>query len=480
MSIKQTSLQNSSAAREVPSYLHRQQYGERQDSISKIQRQTSFKGSSPVSTHLNKVNPNKSKYGQFLPVKKDLGKQYTSVYRSPSPRDNYLERSSLKPTLQSPKEEFKVINSTFEEVFMQKSRSKAASSRLQSYIDQSRPIPSYRDVMPEQKPQKIVMVNSNGPNYKSMPESKTQQLQTKIQSKAVLKDTCEICMDEIDDDEYKLIDCKHNYHKQCLKSMLQNYVNQKKNPIVCAKVGCKQEISMKDMSILLTKMELADYSEYKTKALLEQYTDLEYCPLPDCGYPFVTDTSQGVNKYRCQKCNKYICVDCKAEFHNGIECKEYQERLRPAREKEAEALFLKAAEQMGLKNCPFCKIPVEKISGCDHIKCKCGKEFCYKCGGVYKQCQCYKNQQDRINNLVRAYRETQNQQAQPVEANVQIEQPIRRRQSQRSPRAQRLQQQQDNQPSRQQGQQSQPSMQQQPENERKVRKCNYCPDCTIF
>ncbi len=24
------------------------------------------------------------------------------------------------------------------------------------------------------------------------------------------------------------------------------------------------------------------------------------------------------------------------------------------------------------------------------MKCRCGMEFCYACGGIYKECECYK------------------------------------------------------------------------------------------
>jgi hypothetical protein len=33
---------------------------------------------------------------------------------------------------------------------------------------------------------------------------------------------------------------------------------------------------------------------------------------------------------------------------------------------------------------------VEKSEGCHHMKCRCGMEFCYACGGIYKECECYK------------------------------------------------------------------------------------------
>lgn len=36
------------------------------------------------------------------------------------------------------------------------------------------------------------------------------------------------------------------------------------------------------------------------------------------------------------------------------------------------------------KNCPNCKAPVYKYSGCNKIKCVCGISWCYFCGLPYR------------------------------------------------------------------------------------------------
>jgi hypothetical protein len=37
----------------------------------------------------------------------------------------------------------------------------------------------------------------------------------------------------------------------------------------------------------------------------------------------------------------------------------------------------------GMKRCPFCNLPVVKTSGCNHIRCRCGKHWCYVCCAGY-------------------------------------------------------------------------------------------------
>lgn len=50
------------------------------------------------------------------------------------------------------------------------------------------------------------------------------------------------------------------------------------------------------------------------------------------------------------------------------------------------------------KQCPNCKFWVSKNEGCDHMTCRCKYEFCYKCGGKYKACECVKAAQRRNQN----------------------------------------------------------------------------------
>jgi len=33
-----------------------------------------------------------------------------------------------------------------------------------------------------------------------------------------------------------------------------------------------------------------------------------------------------------------------------------------------------------VKECPDCKFPYIKSAGCNHMECKCGCHWCYKCG----------------------------------------------------------------------------------------------------
>ncbi|PYH85696.1 hypothetical protein BO82DRAFT_165751 [Aspergillus uvarum CBS 121591] len=49
---------------------------------------------------------------------------------------------------------------------------------------------------------------------------------------------------------------------------------------------------------------------------------------------------------------------------------------------------MSAARRFGWQTCPRCGRLVELDSGCHHMMCLCGVEFCYFCGQVWKTCRC--------------------------------------------------------------------------------------------
>ena len=50
---------------------------------------------------------------------------------------------------------------------------------------------------------------------------------------------------------------------------------------------------------------------------------------------------------------------------------------------EDHAAMLKMAKDLEWKKCPTCKILVDRIDGCNHVRCRCGTGFCYRCGKAY-------------------------------------------------------------------------------------------------
>ncbi|KAL0033114.1 hypothetical protein WJX79_004113 [Trebouxia sp. C0005] len=57
-----------------------------------------------------------------------------------------------------------------------------------------------------------------------------------------------------------------------------------------------------------------------------------------------------------------------------------------------DAGLLALAKEKGWKQCKQCRQMIELEAGCNHITCKCGEQFCYRCGTSYQagrqQCRC--------------------------------------------------------------------------------------------
>ena len=43
---------------------------------------------------------------------------------------------------------------------------------------------------------------------------------------------------------------------------------------------------------------------------------------PDCPYQFVAEEGQA--KFRCPKCEKSYCLNCRVQYHEQMSCREYQ------------------------------------------------------------------------------------------------------------------------------------------------------------
>jgi hypothetical protein len=65
---------------------------------------------------------------------------------------------------------------------------------------------------------------------------------------------------------------------------------------------------------------------------------------------------------KCEHCNFFMCGLCMTWHDMNIGC---------------------AKDPPGMKRCPGCRIPVEKISGCNRITCRCGKSFCWLCFALF-------------------------------------------------------------------------------------------------
>jgi E3 ubiquitin-protein ligase RNF217 len=103
-------------------------------------------------------------------------------------------------------------------------------------------------------------------------------------------------------------------------------------------------------------------------------------------------------KVQCVECNLIWCFQCHSPWHDGIQCKEFRRGDRMLKKWAKEVHY----GQHNAQQCPSCKVKfvsilqffllfmklkvyIQRTKGCDHIVClRCKTEFCYKCGGRFR------------------------------------------------------------------------------------------------
>jgi ATP-dependent RNA helicase DHX8/PRP22 len=104
-----------------------------------------------------------------------------------------------------------------------------------------------------------------------------------------------------------------------------------------------------------------------------------FCPSPDC--PSVYHVASGMvgDLFVCGACYAETCTRCHVEYHPFVSCEKYKEL------KEDPDMSLKewCKGKEHVRNCPVCGYTIEKVDGCNHIECRCGKHICWVCLEVF-------------------------------------------------------------------------------------------------
>lgn len=103
-----------------------------------------------------------------------------------------------------------------------------------------------------------------------------------------------------------------------------------------------------------------------------------YCPVLDCGL-FMDKSRQPLPRATCPS-GHVTCVKCLQDAHD-----EADEQC--AESSNADPLS-RMARDVGWTRCYRCKIFVDHSSGCRHMLCLCGAQFCFACGLQWPTCAC--------------------------------------------------------------------------------------------
>ncbi|TDZ14766.1 ATP-dependent RNA helicase DEAH12 [Colletotrichum orbiculare MAFF 240422] len=177
---------------------------------------------------------------------------------------------------------------------------------------------------------------------------------------------CIACFESFEAQELYRADCGDRWCQGCTRSLFElSTKDQSLFPPEC----CGKEFPIYE-DVLGADL----LARWKAKRVEHTTEDKTYCHVPTCSAFIVPATIVG-NVATCPACHATTCAICKAQTHDGA-CQEDHQAQE----------VLQIAEQMGWKRCGACKALIELRGGCNQMTCRCGHEFCYKCGATWHTC----------------------------------------------------------------------------------------------
>jgi len=94
------------------------------------------------------------------------------------------------------------------------------------------------------------------------------------------------------------------------------------------------------------------------------------CPSPGCVWGYVVEDPPQPRRIACPVCKTNFCMICPKDHTEKIACEVFAKTVQDE---------IEEWKQQHTKPCPRCKANIQKESGCPHIRCRCGYDFCWIC-----------------------------------------------------------------------------------------------------
>ncbi|KAI0360504.1 hypothetical protein OH77DRAFT_1516988 [Trametes cingulata] len=201
---------------------------------------------------------------------------------------------------------------------------------------------------------------------------------------ALMEDTyeCVACLSNISVsvEDAVQVSCGHLYHSECLLQLVRVAMQ---SPSQFPPRCCKKPVLLSTFGHLLDAVEKDAYAMRE----MEQATSRRvYCSNPRCSRFLGPRVKQlPVHIYDCPatSCGSRTCARCKAAVELSATSEAHQCTHDPGHR-----AALQLGSRLGWVRCPDCEHLVERDSGCAHMRCICGAQFCYCCGAKWKTCSC--------------------------------------------------------------------------------------------
>ncbi|KAF8025931.1 hypothetical protein BT93_F2687 [Corymbia citriodora subsp. variegata] len=195
--------------------------------------------------------------------------------------------------------------------------------------------------------------------------------------------TCEICVEtRMGGDLFRIKGCSHAYCSDCVAKYVVSKLQDNVTRIDCPVSGCGGVLEPEYCRSILPSEVFDRWGNALCEALILE-AERFYCPYRDCSALLIHDGGDAVTDSECPNCRRLFCAQCKVPWHAGVECREFQGLKEGERARE-DIMLMQLAKKQHWRRCPKCSFYVQKIDGCAFVRCRCGVEFCYRCGAQAK------------------------------------------------------------------------------------------------
>mmetsp|Transcript_547 Transcript_547/g.654 ORF Transcript_547/g.654 Transcript_547/m.654 type:complete len:638 (+) Transcript_547:37-1950(+) len=195
------------------------------------------------------------------------------------------------------------------------------------------------------------------------------------------KGPCLICGDEKLANECTALRCKHRFCNSCWSQYLEMKIGEKQQAckLCCPAAGCNLFVGERLVKRLVSKASFAKYKRFITQSFVEENTYVSWCPRAGCTRAISADAVEG-SIVKCD-CGFRFCFTCHNEAHLPATCYMVRDWNNKCID-DSETIHWIGANT---KDCPKCRIAVEKNGGCNHMTCRqCGYEWCWLCNRPWK------------------------------------------------------------------------------------------------
>lgn len=216
--------------------------------------------------------------------------------------------------------------------------------------------------------------------------------ESKRTTKNLKKPLCSVCYEYIEPKQKVPLKCGHIFHPMCVRRHIRAKVDGRILPIPCLDANCGAKLTSSELKFFCNKRLYERLLKIQKELLVLQPHILDVqCPTQGCQFTAEWDQDEDNTFIYCTDWNSAYWAACRKEFHmEYYSHKHYIEAnclFIPAYDStETQAFRHLVANDLGFQQCKNCKRFVEKDGGCCHIRCLCGYEFWYECGGEYRSC----------------------------------------------------------------------------------------------